>query len=97
MRQAAVAKSAAPNAPSPRAAGEIEGQRRVLIRFKARRQTELVGAAAEQFVHRLAEQVFAGAINQSQTPVRIEGKNGDIDFGHDRTKKSGCFKCPETL
>src|SRR5207247_1865775 len=86
VRQTAFAKCAAANAPSARAAGKTQSKRSVFIRFKTDRETEIAGASSQQFVNRLAEQMFPSTIDQAQTAVGIKSENGDLDLGHDRAQ-----------
>ena len=84
-----------PQRPVP--PGKVERERRVFVGVETDGETEIAGAAAEEFVDRLAEQIFAGAIDQAEAAIGIEGENGDVDLGHDGAKKGGGFKGAEPL
>src|ERR1700730_15627425 len=97
MGQTALAKCTSPYAPTSRTSRKRERERRVFIRIQTNRKPELLSASSEQFVHWPPEQMFAGAIQQTQTPVGIESEHSDIDFGHDRAKQRCRFERPEPL
>ena len=76
-----------PHRPEP--PGKRERQRRVFVCVADRLSSpRSLRSPAEQFVHRLSEQIFAGAIDQPQSPFGIEGENGDVDFRHDRAQQA---------
>ena len=81
----------------PTSAGKRQRQGRVLVRFIDDLQPEIARAATEEFIHRKAEQILARAIHQPQPAVRIEGKDRDVDLGHDRAEQGGRFERAEAL
>ena len=97
MGQTAFAKIAPAHAPAAAAAGKGEGERCVFIGIETGREAQIGRPAAKQFVDRLAEQIFAGAIDETKPAVRIEGEDRDIDFGHDGAKERGRFEGAEAL
>jgi len=56
--------AARPNVPEPPGNASVSG--RVFIRIQTNCKPELLGASSEQFVHWPPEQMFAGAIQQTQ-------------------------------
>ena len=91
------AKGASPYSPATGTAGERQRQRLVFINIVTSGQSEIIGVAAQQFVHRLPEQIFAGTINEAQSSIWIECENRDVDLGHDRAQKCGCFERAQAL
>jgi hypothetical protein len=53
--------------------------------------------APEQPLRRAREQLLAGAVHQPQTPVPVEGEDGDLDLGHDGFQQRLGFHRAETL
>ena len=70
MGQTAFAKIAPAHAPAAAAAGKGEGERCVFIGIETGREAQIGRPAAKQFVDRLAEQILAGAINETKAAVR---------------------------
>ena len=97
MGQTTFAEVAFAHAPAAAAAGKCQGERRVFIGVEANRQAEITRPAAEQFVDRLAKQIFACAINQTEPSIGIEGEDRDFDLGHDRAEQRGCFEGAQPL
>jgi len=53
--------------------------------------------AAEQFVDRLAKQILACTINQTEASIRIEGEDRDFNPGHDRAEQRSCLEGSQPL
>src|SRR5687767_14258022 len=97
MRQTAFAKRTSPDAPASGAARKTERQGRVLVGIETNVESQIFAAAPEQFVHRLAEKIFAGAVHEAQAAIRIEGENSDVDLRHDRSEQRCRFERSQAL
>ena len=97
MREPTLAEVALAHAPAAAPTGKCQGERRVFIGVEANRQTEITRPAAEQFVDRLAKQILACTINQTESSIRIEGEDRDFDPGHDRAEQRRCLEGSQPL
>ncbi len=97
MRESSLAEGAAAHAPASGAAGKrkLHGARG--LAFEAGAEAEFAGGEAEQALGGAGEQAFAGAIDEAQFVFVVEGKNGDVDFFHDRAEQPGGFQRAEAL
>src|SRR2546430_9773719 len=97
MRQTTFAKSAAAHAPTARTSRKAQRKWRVFVGFQARLESQLARLLAKQFIDRFAEQMFAGAIDEAQTTVRIKREHRDFDLGHDRPQQRCGFERAQAL
>ena len=65
VREPLFAKGAASNAPTTRTSRKAERKRFVLVNVVTSIEPELLCTLAKQFVHWLAEQSFAGAVDET--------------------------------
>src|SRR5205823_13138063 len=93
----ALAEAGAAYAPAPAAAGKnlFEGLRRGS--FQSICEAKFRGRAPQQALSILCQEALAGPVDQAQTPVGIESKNGYINFRHYFVEQRACFQCPEFL
>src|ERR1700737_240271 len=97
MGQAVFAERTASHPPAAGCARNAHRNRPILARIKTRLQAKISRLFSEQFIDWLAQEMFAGAIEQTQPPLRIECKHRHIDFGHDGSKQRGGFKSAQAL
>src|SRR6266702_3626756 len=97
MRQALLPKRAPSNSPTTGASGKAERKRFVLVNIVTGVEAKFLCAFAQQFVHWLAEQSFASAINETQTPFWIESENRNVDFPQDRAQPRRRVKGTQAL
>ena len=69
------------------AAGQARCRRRAAHRRTSRVSVELLGGAAEHLLHARAHQPLAGAVDDAQPLLRIEGEHRDVDLLHHRAQQ----------
>ena len=86
MPRAALPERGAARLPSPGAAGKAQflDRRRAAERGL---EAELPGGMAHQADRILTEQPLAGAIDEHQPMVVVEGEDGHVDLGHHRSEQ----------
>ena len=87
VRQTALSERSAAHLPLAAAAGKRDVQHARRAAVEARRQADVFGGAPHQLLNRTAEQPLAGAIDQPQLVLIVEGKHGHVDLAHHRPQQ----------
>jgi hypothetical protein len=95
--QAPLAKARAAHAPAAGAAGKGAAEHARAFTGEAVGEAEIGGLAAEDALGGLGDEFLAGAVDEAEGGVGIEGEDGDIDLLHDGAEEGGGLEGAEAL
>ena len=98
VRQSAFAKGGTAHAPAAGGvAGQTGGEQARGLAFEQFAEAEIGGGFAKEAFGRLFEQALRGAVGEAERFAPVEGKDGDVDLGHDGAEERGGFDGAEAL
>jgi hypothetical protein len=97
MRLATLSEHGAANSPAARLSGENLFQGAGGFSFQTFEQTKFLGALADQALRVLGHEALAGTVYKADSLVAVEGKDGNVDFGHHRGEQGAGLHCAQAL